>query len=541
MNVGWKFGPSILGLLAGCHEVGRYRASAVPPVALGDAMANATSHVAPQDAESDASAKPGPDASASNTIPAATQLDSAIEATSSRGLLDAATSATPATSTPTSAESTADSRALDESVPHDPCTTHAHSLASDCGAAIDCGWSRPTADGVSCIVGERFRQVGTREHDQGDYFTVANDGSVWLLGTTSGKFPGQPQHESDPFVRGWSKTGETLWTTQFVQDESLDSSGIAAAADGNLVVAMRGWNYLDTPSRVHLQAFTVAGAKAWSATITGDYEVELGTIAARPGGGVYVCVWEQTMTGYDDAGLRRGAFVVHHLDASGQPKWSSKLPEIEIEPLSVETDGQGIAVWPDGSLLVVGTVYTTLASFPFGGSAKLTKLDAEGKLVWQKLFQDGAEIATSAVIDPSGNIVFGTKAGRDGVVRKLTAAGEPVWEVTLGAMNEHHPSVATDVDGNIFAVMTTDASLSTEGYDGFTPHFGGTDVVATRLNAAGETLWTKQFGTELNDYALGITWSGGYAYAFGSTYGVFDGSADDDPADADGFVVQLVP
>jgi len=94
-----------------------------------------------------------------------------------------------------------------------------------------------------------------------------------------------------------------------------------------------------------------------------------------------------------------------------------------------------------------------------------------------------------------------------------------MWRRALGGPGDDVAmAVATDGDGNVYV------GGRTQGLDGV-PVAGAYDAFLTKLDAAGNVLWTRQFGSTAADQALGVaTAPGGLVYVSGVTEGSLPGN-----------------
>lgn len=158
----------------------------------------------------------------------------------------------------------------------------------------------------------------------------------------------------------------------------------------------------------------------------------------------------------------------------------------------------------------------------------VVKLDIDGTLQWQKCLGGSArDIAYSIQqTTDAGYVVFGRTMSHNGDVSgnhgglivgdfwvvKLDAAGTTQWQKCLGGSEDDFgASIQQCADGGYIMtgyIYSTDGDVS--GY-----HGGVTDAWVVKLDAAGNTLWTKCLGGSMQDSAGSIqqTADGGYIMA----------------------------
>ena len=169
-------------------------------------------------------------------------------------------------------------------------------------------------------------------------------------------------------------------------------------------------------------------------------------------------------------------------DANGEESWHNNFP-ISMTNLY----GTVVHQTTDGGYVIVGSV---------GGSwlwdLQVTKVDANGDLVWQKSFgNSGGPDHGSDILQTSdgGYIVLGdTSSYGNGIVDlwliKLAADGTEQWNKTIGSDCYDEPrSFTKTVDGGYVIVGMTDA------IDGMG------DVWVVKTDENGEVIWEKTFGS----------------------------------------------
>lgn len=255
---------------------------------------------------------------------------------------------------------------------------------------------------------------------------------------------------------------------------------------------------------------TTTSALIWSRSISGD----IGTtdtiekaegVATDIAGNIYV-------VGYTDgnvAGTNAGsedAFILKY-DTSGGVLWSKQFGT------SSKDHAKGVATDNSGNVYVVGFTYGSLYGSTSGSSdAFVAKYDSNGNQLWTKQFGTSAmDFAEYVTVDTAGNAYIvgrtwgplgGTYAGANDIfVVKYDPAGTFLWSKQFGTSLDDEPrDVKTDNSGNIYIVGGTFGSLFGTNNSRFT------DLFIVKYDSNGNTLWSKQLGTSSSqDYAHGVT------------------------------------
>jgi len=101
--------------------------------------------------------------------------------------------------------------------------------------------------------------------------------------------------------------------------------------------------------------------------------------------------------------------------------------------------------------------------------------------------------------------------------------GKLQWARQMGSnLKDFGEDITTDSSGNIYVAGHTEIHI--EGLD-WTHSNGMIDLYVMKFNKDGEKLWTRQIGTDRNDWARAITTdSNGSVFTAGETGGVFEGT-----------------
>jgi beta-propeller repeat-containing protein len=294
----------------------------------------------------------------------------------------------------------------------------------------------------------------------------------------------------------------------------------------------------------------VSGALLWPAvaapTATVAWTTQFGTrhpddangLAIDRAGNLFVV--GQTfgeLAGQKNAGMIDG--FLRRYDPSGAEVWTRQFGSSERDlPKGVTLDGAG-------NVYVVGQTFGSLPGQTSAGGwdAFLRKYTAAGDEVWTQQFGGGgAESAASVRVDPTGTayVVGGTRAALpgqtnigdyDGFIVKFDSAGNEVWVRQFGTTVEDYTlSVTLDRDGNPILAGETSGRLAGAAAA------GGLDGFVRQYDRDGNVVWTRQFGSPLDDYAVGASVGPtGDVLVVGTTGGALPGQKSE--GDADAFIV----
>ncbi len=274
---------------------------------------------------------------------------------------------------------------------------------------------------------------------------------------------------------------------------------------------------------------------AWTAQFGTSYPDDANGVTIDPAGNLLVIgqtsgeLPGQTNTGMIDGFLRQ-------YDPSGVELWTRQFGSTERDL------PKGVTVDDAGNLYVVGQTFGSLPGQTSAGGwdAFLRKYTAAGHEVWTRQFGGGgAESAASVRVDQAGNayVVGGTRAALpgqtnigdyDGFIVKFDSAGNQVWVRQFGTTVEDYTlAVTLDRHGNPILAGETSGRLAGAAAA------GGLDGFVRQYDRDGNVVWTRQFGSTLDDYAVGATVGPtGDVFVVGSTAGTLPNQRSEGDHDA---------
>jgi hypothetical protein len=225
------------------------------------------------------------------------------------------------------------------------------------------------------------------------------------------------------------------------------------------------------------------------------------------------------------------------LDAAGAPVWIKRFGDpSEQRAAGVAVDGPGNAVLAGFFVSSIDFGGAPLASAG-GQDVFVAKLDPAGSTLWSRAFgAPGPQYAMAAAADAAGNTViagcfqgsldFGEGAlmsagSDDAFVVKLDASGNTVWSRRFGGVEfECGLGVTLDSAGN--TTVLGHFSGAVDFGTGTLTSAGTQDLFLLRLDAAGDTVWSSRFG-QGTAYGYGLAVDGaGQAVLTGQFTGSID-------------------
>jgi Beta-propeller repeat len=387
---------------------------------------------------------------------------------------------------------------------------------------------------------EWIRQFGTNDSDRS--FAISADplGNVFVSAETLGSLAGANAGSVDIVLRKYDTAGNLAWSRQFGTPQ-LDQNrgGLSADGFGNVYISgdtngsLAGSNAGQRD--VFVRKYDAAGNVLWSqqfGTNMGDFS---GGASADGLGNVYVCGGTfGNIAGSNGSGRQ----FVRKYTAGGTALWTTQFGDVN-EGGAVQISADGL-----GNVFGVGRSFGTPTNPNSGFSdAIVFKLDSTGALVWKQAFGGTTDtFGNDAIADGLGNVyITGSThidfaaflAGNsDAFVSKYDSAGNKLWTKLLGgSTREAGTGIAVDGQGNVYLSGNVNVPIGMTG--DFQP-----DVFVSKLDATGNLIWTRQFGTvtqETADGGFSLDGLGG-VYTSGLTFGSLGGP---NAGGGDSFVVKI--
>lgn len=264
------------------------------------------------------------------------------------------------------------------------------------------------------------------------------------------------------------------------------------------------------------------GKHLWTVHFGGPGEDTGNAVAFDPQGNVVVAgLFYEAMTVGDIAltGMGSDDIFIAKLGLDGTPLWAHRAGGADSDTAN------GLAVAADGMIYLTGSFKGSMRLAGEVTQSKgnedvlLLKLDSQGGVLWSKRFGERyRDFGQRVAVDGRGHVLllaefteevaFGgeplTSAGnRDLALVKLDADGEHLWSRRFGSpFNELGLGMAVDPAGNVALTGSFDNEI-TFGGDKLTSR-GESDVFVAKLTPDGEHLWSRSFGAAREDIGHGL-------------------------------------
>ncbi len=316
-----------------------------------------------------------------------------------------------------------------------------------------------------------FNTYGTTEAEERAFdMVILSDGSV----ITSGDRYESATLKRTGYLLKVDANGNEEWNRQLTSNQELYGTTICQLPNGNVFIA--GYDY-DVPNRtfgiVVAEYNETNGLPVYQLTHEFAQDTKPSDcIPTSDNGAIVLSTFETSST---------KTILLVKFDSNGDTVWT-KL----VDPFPGKEDPREMALVSDG-IMITGSVHSGSTDNVF-----VVKTDMDGNIQWQEEYtSSGLEFGESIAEIPSeGFYIGGTSnaigsGGLDLLAMKVDLLGQFIWAKDFGRNgSELGFDIATMPDGG--------AALTGSAYKADSSNLR--DLVLIRLDADGDSLWTRYFG-----------------------------------------------
>jgi len=379
----------------------------------------------------------------------------------------------------------------------------------------------PDCRGVDISKCERVvnMQWGTPENDAGNAIAVDGQGDIYIAGNTSGSLFGNVNlGGSDIFFAKMKADGTTIWTKQIGSSGEDFIGQIAIDNAGDLLIS--GTVDREGGFDLFLAKYSSDGEEVLNLKWGSSDDDYAGPLTTDSDGNIFVGGWTEGVLEEHPNNGNTDVFI-YKLNSAGEKIWTKTWGTAGYEYLN------GMELDVNGNLYVTGSTSTGPDFNLFVAGYNGT----DGENIWTKQWDsDNETLGRAIAVDNVGNIyVTGfTEASFDGNANmggsdifliKLSSVGEKVWSRQIGTEgNDYGEAVEVDSDGSVYISGETDGNLFGM------PNSGLKDMFLGKFSQNGEREWSANFGTSMTETGFSLLTQGnGKFYLAGKTEGAFDG------------------
>lgn len=367
-----------------------------------------------------------------------------------------------------------------------------------------------------------------------------SDGGYIMGGYSRSKAGGVKSEASSYFGNSWilkiNSSGAKERDKTFTQSNELFSI-IAVGEAGYLVGTRFG-------TTIRLIRIKNDGTKIWEKDLNAG---DLGWVTPEDmtrtnDGGYLIAATASATAGNDKSETTKGGsdYWIIKIDSNGKVLWEKTIGGSSFDIVSSVKEA------PDGSCIIAGSSVSESSgdksenSFEEGYDYWLIKLDANGKILWEKTIGgNGHDSCESVFPTTDGGYIIGgysdsplsgdktqPSVDSDYWIIKITANGDVQWDRSLSGTPhsdnyynfQRLSSIIQSPDGGYIAVGTSNLN---SGHDKSEDSKGDFDIWIVRLAADGKKLWDKTIGGEGSDAAASVSQTrdgghviGGWSFSF---------------------------
>jgi len=286
----------------------------------------------------------------------------------------------------------------------------------------------------------------------------------------------------------------------------------------------------------------------WQKSFGGSGDDRAYSIKQTSDGGYIVAGYSYSNDGDVNGNYGYADYWIVKLNANGDTTWTKSYGGLYVDY------AYSISQTNDGGYIVAGTTSSTDGDISGNNGQNdywILKLNAIGDTLWTKCLGGSRNESAYSIsqISDGGYIIAGFSSSNDGDVSgnngnvgnadywivKLNEIGDTLWTKCLGGSNGDYANYISQTSDGGYIVAGY--SYSNDGY--VSGNHGQYDYWIVKIDAIGDTLWTKCLGGSRNETTKSIsqTSDGGYIVAGFSNSSDGDVSVNKDSSDA--WIVKL--
>jgi hypothetical protein len=319
------------------------------------------------------------------------------------------------------------------------------------------------------------KTIGGFYDDRGQSVAQTNDGGYIITGRIGGSTLGS----SHIWLIKTNEYGDTLWTKTLGGNTSKVGNSVIQSSDGGYVVV--GSKYNGSYQDVYLIKTNSSGNTIWTRSFGGAYE-DIGFSVEQTNDGGYIITGSKGI----NSSINCDVYLIK-TDTGGNMIWDKTYGGPLIE------QGDCVTQTSDSGYIIAGLTQSFGAGY---NDVYLIRTNKTGDTLWTKTYGGADYDEGHALVktNDGGFLITGLATAGDGFgdvfIIKTTANGDTIWTKTYGGPNtEYGASVSKVLDGGYIITGTK-----------YKVGWGYGDVYLIRIDANGDSLWSKTFGGTDDDY-----------------------------------------
>ncbi|MBL7931682.1 MAG: T9SS type A sorting domain-containing protein [Bacteroidia bacterium] len=282
----------------------------------------------------------------------------------------------------------------------------------------------------------------------------------------------------DAYILRVDRFGDTLWTTT-ISDPGLDLLyTVSETKDHGIIAAGRSSSYGSGGMDMYLVKLNSAGQVLWRKAIgSADHEVANKVFCCADKGFL--------LSGYtrEPSAMHNDAYLVK-TDSLGNILWTKAFGGVD------DDNAYSVIELPNTDIVVTGITVNSM------GNVMLAKLSASGIFKWKKIYGTSGDDRAYSIVPASngdlyvGGLVETTKM----LIFKTDSMGNVLWSKSYGNPATNQWGYSLSRCGNNHLLLC--------GHQGVGGH--GADYILIKTDLNGDTVWTRNYGFQFDDYAQSV-------------------------------------
>ncbi len=286
-------------------------------------------------------------------------------------------------------------------------------------------------------------------------------------------FTGTPPYDYDMWAAKYSETGTQVWSRTFGRSGYDRGNAILATPDGGFLIVGETSSYGHGNSDVWLVKLTSTGDTSWTRALGGsDQDVGWSVILSRTN--------EFVIAGFTYSYGNDAQLYLLKTNQAGQEIWHQTFGGVNFDA------GCSVIEASDGGYVVSGVSRNTQGN----ASWWMIKTNSSGTYQWGNTYgSTNSGYSYSVKQTFNGDFVltgegYSTSGDRGLWVIRTDNSGNQLWLRQFGGTgNDFGNGIATTADGGMIVAGSTESSGA-----------GGSDLFLVKLNAGGDSLWSRVYG-----------------------------------------------
>ncbi|MEO1261243.1 MAG: gliding motility-associated C-terminal domain-containing protein [Bacteroidota bacterium] len=388
-------------------------------------------------------------------------------------------------------------------------------------------WSPLWSQQGACVKVEWSKNYGGFLNDGANSLIQTTDGGYLSVGSSrsNNQMLTSNHGKADYWIVKVDSLGELQWQSSFGGSENDIASDVVQTPDGGYMIVGGAVSFdVDVIGNngsedVWVLKLDANGNLQWSRTYGGSANERAESIEMTDDGNYIILGYSESFDG--DVGQNKGDFDywLLKINGGGDLLWERSFGG------SLSDWGFDVKQTDDGGFLLAGSTISTNGNITGNNGFYdywLVKTDANGNMLWQRNYGGTLEerAYSLAVTSDGGAIIAGTSNSSDMDVQgnsgsydfwltRIDANGNLIWARTFGgALEDRAFSVIELADGDF---LTAGYSLSSSGT--ISTNYGSFDGWIIKFNANGDLIWERNLGGTEEDrlYSILERTGGGYA------------------------------